>query len=300
MNNIISYGEILWDLLPSGALPGGAPMNVAYHLQKLGQSPAFISRIGLDERGKDLLTFLQTKNVNTEHVQLDYHLPTGIVHATANDHGEMQYDIVSPVAWDNIAVADDTIPLVKQAEYFIYGSLATRNKTSKETLFALLEEANTKVLDINLRAPHFNRLIVESLLQKANILKMNVSELELITGWFNDFKSSADRIAMVQERFNIPTVIVTLGAEGAVMNMNGKFYHHQGFSVTVADTIGSGDSFLAAILTNIIQQRPPEEALTFASALGALVASRSGGCPDYTIGEIHDLINNDTHVRHTK
>jgi fructokinase len=300
MNNIISYGEILWDLLPSGALPGGAPMNVAYHLQKLGQSPAFISRIGLDEKGKDLLTFLKTKNVDAEHVQLDYHLPTGIVHATANDHGEMQYDIVSPVAWDNIAVADDTVALVKQAEYFIFGSLATRNKISRDTLFTLLEEAHTKVLDINLRAPHFNRTIVESLLQKADILKMNVSELELITGWFADFKSAADRITMIQEKFDIPTIIVTLGADGALMNTNGKLYNHNGYKVKVADTIGSGDSFLAAILTNIIQQRTPEEALTFASALGALVASRSGGCPDYTIDEIQELINNDNTIRSTK
>ncbi|MDI3319774.1 carbohydrate kinase family protein [Pinibacter soli] len=291
MNNIISYGEILWDLLPSGALPGGAPMNVAYHLQKLGQSPALISRIGLDKRGKDLLTFLKTKNVNAAHVQLDYHLPTGIVHATANVHGEMQYDIVSPVAWDNIEVEDDTIPLVKQADYFIFGSLAARNKTSRDTLFTLLEDANTKVLDINLRAPHFNRAIVESLLQKADILKMNESELQLIADWFGNFKTATDRITMIQQKFDIPNIIVTLGADGALMNTNGNLNPHKGFKVKVADTIGSGDSFLAAMITSIIQQRTPDETLTFACALGALVASRSGGCPDYLPDEIHELIN---------
>ncbi|MEX6687975.1 carbohydrate kinase [Danxiaibacter flavus] len=295
-HNIVCYGEVLWDLLPSGAKAGGAPMNVAYHLTQLAQAPAFVSRIGLDDRGKELLGVLKEKGVNTEFIQLDYDMPTGIVHAVADSNGDMQYDIVAPVAWDYIDVDSDLTELIGQSSHFIFGSLATRNKQSRATLFSLLEQANTKVLDINLRAPHFNRNIVEDLLEEADMLKMNISELELITGWFADFKSVEGRIALLQERFNIPTVIVTLGADGAVVNMQGKVYKHPGFKVAVADTVGSGDSFLAAFLTGLLENKEASDALIFASALGALVASKAGGCPDYTINEIYTLINNSDKV----
>lgn len=291
-HNIVCYGEVLWDLLPSGAKAGGAPMNVAYHLTQLVQAPAFVSRIGLDQQGRELLAVLKEKGVNTDFVQLDYDMPTGIVHAVADSNGDMQYDIVAPVAWDCIDKDDDLSELIRQSSYFIFGSLSARNKKSRDTLFSLLEQANTKVLDINLRVPHFNRAIVEDLLTKADILKMNISELELITGWFADFKSVEGRIALLQERFNIPSVIVTLGAEGAVVNMRGNLYKHSGFKVKVADTVGSGDSFLAAFLAGILDNKDPNEALVFASALGALVASKAGGCPDYSINEIQTLINN--------
>src|SRR6478672_6351030 len=104
---VICYGEILWDLLPTGEVPGGAPMNVAYHLNKLGHPPAVITRIGMDERGNKIVGLLEGKNISTAFVQLDKLLPTGIVYATPNEHNEMEYDIVAPVAWDVIEWNDD-------------------------------------------------------------------------------------------------------------------------------------------------------------------------------------------------
>ena len=204
-------------------------------------------------------------------------------------HGEMQYDIVTLSACDFIATDDDTATLVKNASHFIFGSLATRNKVSSNTLFELIESAQRKVLDINLRAPHYNRLIAESLLHKADMVKMNIHELELITGWFAKYKKVTDRIQVIQERFQIPDLIVTMGAHGAIVNMNGQVYHHPGYVVKVADTIGSGDSFLAAFLSKQSNGASPAEALTFASALGALVASKTGGWPSYDIDEIQKL-----------
>jgi fructokinase len=288
-HKVVCFGEILWDILPTGAVPGGAPMNVAYHLHKLGINPVLITRVGIDERGKQLLDILNSRNVNTDHIQLDYDIPTGIVNAAPNDHGEMQYDIVSPSAWDFIACDIATQTVVKEASHFIFGSLITRNKTSRDTLFQLLEIAQQKVLDINLRPPHFNRQLVVELLQKADMLKMNITELELITGWFADYKNIRERIAVIQDKFKIPSVIVTMGADGAMINIEGKVYSHPGYVVKVADTVGSGDSFLAALLYKLFNNKSPEEALTFASALGALVASKTGGWPEYTTDEIQKL-----------
>src|SRR3990170_6658885 len=286
---VVCFGEILWDILPTGAVPGGAPMNVAYHLYKLGLDPTLITRIGIDERGKQLLDLLKSRNVNTDHIQLDYDISTGIVNAAPNDHGEMQYDIVSPSAWDFIACDAATASIVKEASHFIFGSLIARNKTSRDTLFQLLEIAQQKVLDINLRPPHFNRRLVEELLQKADMVKMNIAELELITGWFANYKNTRERISVIQDKFKIPALIVTMGAEGAMINIEGKVYSHPGYVVEVADTVGSGDSFLAAFLFKLFNNKSPEDALTFASALVALVASKTGGWPEYTTDEIQKL-----------
>lgn len=286
---VVCFGEILWDILPAGAVPGGAPMNVAYHLRKLGLDPGIVTRVGIDERGKKLIDLLNENGVTTDHIQLDYDIPTGIVNAAANGHGEMQYDIVAPAAWDFIALDDVTVALVKKASHFIFGSLVNRNPTSRNTLFALLETAQQKVLDINLRPPHFNRHLVEDLLSRADIVKMNSAELELITGWFTRYKTMTDRIAIIQDRFQVPCIIVTMGGDGAMVNIEGELYGHPGYVVNVADTIGSGDSFLAAFLFKLLNNDGPKESLAFASALGALVASKTGGWPAYDINDIQKL-----------
>jgi fructokinase len=286
---IVCFGEILWDILPAGALPGGAPMNVAYHLRKLGLDPGIVTRIGIDARGKELLGLMNENGITTDHIQLDYDHPTGIVNATPDEYGEMQYDIVAPAAWDFIALDDVTVELVKEASHFIFGSLACRNTTSRNTLFTLLETAQQKVLDINLRPPHFNRHLVEDLLSRADLVKMNSAELELITGWFTRYKTMTDRIAILQDRFHLPRIIVTMGGDGAMVNIEGELYGHPGYVVDVADTIGSGDSFLAAFLFRQLNNYGPKESLAFASALGALVASKTGGWPAYEINDIQKL-----------
>lgn len=289
-NKLVCFGEILWDILPSGAKPGGAPMNVAYHLNKLGMVPSMITRIGLDDWGKRLLQLMQEQEISTDYFQLDANLPTGTVIATIGEHHEVSYDIVKPVAWDNIHWDDRFEALLHDARFFVYGSLATRSTASRNTLYRLLEIAPYKVLDINLRPPHYNRRVIEKLLQQADFLKLNLAELELITGWFSKFPSAADRIKLIQDRFHIPSVVVTRGSEGAMFNFNGHLYQHPGFKVEVADTVGSGDAFFAGLLSQYANGAKPDEMLIKASALGALVASYSGPCPDYQLEEINQLI----------
>jgi len=150
------------------------------------------------------------------------------------------------------------------------------------------------VLDINLRPPHFHRTQVEFLLENADLLKMNIAELELITGWFSEFASTEDRIKLIQDRFKINTVIITMGADGAIVNDEGKFHHHPGFKVAVADTIGSGDSFLSGFLYQLLNGSSVEDALLFASAIGAFIATQEGACPDYEISQITNLVNSNS------
>lgn len=291
---VVCFGEILWDILPKGALPGGAPMNVAYHLKKLGVEPALITRIGSDDWGKNLIRLMEEKNISADFFQTDDTLETGKVNATINKNNEVSYEIIKPVAWDNIQWEERLEKLVTGAAYFVFGSLATRSEITRNTLFRLLETATFKVLDINLRPPHYNRAIIEQLLYKINLLKLNQAELELITGWFTKYQSDKDRIQVLQDKFSIPNIVVTKGEKGSLFNCNGKIYSHPGYSIVVADTIGSGDSFLAALLAKLSADNTPNEALGFACAMGALIAGYNGACPDYKIEEINELMKKDT------
>jgi fructokinase len=288
---VVCFGEVLWDLLPSKALPGGAPMNVAYHLKKLGTIPAMFSKIGMDDYGKGLVDLLASNAITTEFLQVDYDHPTGLVYANPNEYNEVVYDIVFPSAWDFIQQEKEYVEVVEKCSFFVYGSLTSRSRISRDTLYQLLEASKTKVLDINLRPPYFSRAHVEYLLQKADILKMNIAELELITGWFSPFAGAEERIKIIQDHFQINTIIVTMGEDGALVNDKGTVHRHNGLKVTVADTIGSGDAFLAGFLHQLLNGANVKEALDFASAIGAFIATQQGACPDYTISQITQLIH---------
>ena len=290
-HSVVCYGEVLWDILPTVSLPGGAPMNVAYHLKMLGSNPALITKIGTDENGKNLKSILEESEVDTSRFQVDQMHPTGIVIAKACHNHEVTYDIVQPVAWDFIEWDNSFPSLLAEAKYFVCGSLASRNKVSRDTLFALLDLAKTKVVDINLRPPHYHRANLEHLMIKADILKLNLAELELIADWYSTLPDIESRIKLIQDRFKINTLVVTMGGDGAIALHNGEIYKHTGYEVKVADTIGSGDAFLAGFINQLLHLSSIKTALEFACGMGALVAGYSGACPKYQVSEIKELIN---------
>ncbi len=296
--SIVCFGEVLWDILPSGSVPGGAPMNVAYHLHKLQKEAAVITRIGNDQKGKELLKVFSEYGVCTDFFQIDNTHETGRVYAEPNEHNEVVYDIAKPVAWDFIKWEDKYQDLVSNAHFFVFGSLAARNHESKSTLLRLLESANIRVLDINLRVPHFNREIVEELLSKVDILKLNIAELELVTGWFANYTSIEDRITSIKDRFNINNIVVTMGGEGAVFSYKGQQYLQRGHIVNVKDTVGSGDAFLAGLIAKLLDNADPSSALEFGSDLGAFIATQEGACPEYEASEVQEVLNKFTNVMH--
>jgi fructokinase len=285
----VCFGEVLWDVLPGGAKPGGAPMNVAYHLKKQGMEPVLISKIGKDTYGNDLVAILKSQNLNLENLQIDAEQPTGIVHATPGANHEVSYDIVFPSAWDFIDYDDSLLKQVKESDYFIYGSLASRNTTSKNTLLKLLEAAQTKVLDINLRQPHYSRELVEMLLHKADFLKLNEDEVKLISGWYLKSDDIYEQINLLQNHFYLSTVVVTRGDKGAILKKEETFFQHPGFEIKVADTVGSGDAFLAGLLAHLSKGYSASESLLYANSLGAYIATRFGACPPYELTDIDSV-----------
>ena len=276
---IICFGEVLWDLLPTGKLAGGAPMNVAYHLNALGIESRIISRVGNDELGVELTNFLTKKAVSTDFIQIDDHLPTGVVDVTLDEKGSPSYKIVQPVAWDTIQNTEGGQKAVAEADAFVFGSLICRSAVSKQTLLGLLAVSKCAVFDVNLRPPFYDKETIEPLLQKAQIVKMNEEELTIISNWYNSETDFPQQIKTLQRQFDIKTLIVSHGSKGAYCFENDVLYFQKAFKITVKDTIGSGDAFLAGYLAEKMQGKDPQKCLKMACKAGAYVATQAGATP---------------------
>lgn len=277
--SVICFGEILWDCLPDGDLPGGAPMNVALHLNQLGVSATIISRVGNDAYGNDILQYIAERGVDTRYIQFDEQHPTGTVEADVSDPTAVTYTINYPVAWDFIKKDQDAEKQVQSSQILLYGSLATRNETSYQALKALLHLSSFNVFDVNLRQPHFTKKRIEELLLAANLVKMNDEELALISSWYGHEPDPDQQMQLLASTFSLESLCVTRGANGAKLLDQGHIYTHKGYRVTVKDTIGSGDAFLAALLAQRLQGKPAPGQLAYACAVGAVVATYSGATP---------------------
>jgi fructokinase len=223
-------------------------------------------------------------------VQRDKTQATGVVKANVDNRQEVVYQIVQPVAWDFIQYDDQVRDLVAGANVFVYGSLAARNQTTRETLYRLLQSAQLKVFDVNMRPPHYTRDAINYLLEQADIVKMNQHELAEILDWFGGNLDEESALAGLASRFGLQAVCVTLGADGAILWAGGQIYRASGIQVEVVDTIGSGDAFLAAFLKAWLSSRPYDECLRIACASGALVATYQGATPALSEAHIAQLL----------
>lgn len=280
---------MLWDIFPKGKIAGGAPMNVALHLQHLGMDVAMISRLGEDKLGKKLLKFVKNNQLNQELIQLDGDLPTGTVLVNDSDPENIRYEIVKPAAWDNIQWTEKTALQVKRADAFVFGSLAARESSSREALFKFLSLDTLKILDINLRQPYYSPELLELLLLKCDILKINEEELTILANYYNLPDKVSLALGNLTELFNIQMICVTLGANGAILFVDDEIIAHPGYPVSVVDTVGSGDAFLAGFICKYLEKQSPAHILDYACALGALVATLAGGTPKYELEEIEKI-----------
>jgi fructokinase len=290
--NIICFGEVLYDVFPTHKKIGGAPLNVALRLASLGVNAQIISRIGNDEIGKELLEFIQANNVSTDTIQKDNTYATGEVLVELDQKGSATYTIKYPVAWDKIEFTPEAKKAVINADVLVFGSLVCRDETSYKTLLSLLKIAKHKVFDVNLRSPFYTDDILIELMNQADFIKFNDDELFEICALYNSpFHSLDQNIHFIAEKTNTKQICVTKGSHGAVLYSNKKLFYNSGFKVKVADTVGSGDSFLAGLLYQLFTGKSPQNAIDFACALGALVAQNEGANPKIPMEEITTFMN---------
>uniref|UniRef100_UPI004047A603 PfkB family carbohydrate kinase n=1 Tax=Mariniflexile sp. TaxID=1979402 RepID=UPI004047A603 len=185
MSKITCFGEVLWDVFPTQKKVGGGPLNVALRLQSLNNDVVMISSVGNDELGKNLLNYMLKNGVNTDYVQIHNTFKTGEVKVMLNEKGSASYDINFPRAWDHILVDGKSIDIVKKSDAFVFGSLAARNEVSKRTLMELLNHANYKIFDLNLRPPYYTEALLIELMNKADFIKFNDDELYEVSGYLD-------------------------------------------------------------------------------------------------------------------
>lgn len=273
---MLCVGEVLWDALPNGLFLGGAPFNVASHLRQLGRPAALASRVGDDALGDEARRRMAACGLDPTLVQTDPFLPTGFVRVTVDAAGSPDYDIVEPSAWDAISADAHLLRAAAEARAVVFGSLAQRQFASRETVRALVSASRLAVFDVNLRPPHVDPAVVDTSLRMADVVKLNDDELGILTEPTGAFWDRVERLA---DRFDVGVVCVTRGGVGAALWHDGRRTEHSGYAVTVADTVGAGDAFLAAFLDAHLNGRPDDEALDRACRLGAFVASRPGATP---------------------
>lgn len=276
---------MLWDVFPDISVPGGATMNVALGLRKLGADVIFMSGCGKDKHGGDLLDYIEENGLTIQWIQRnDY--PTGVVNIKLSEKHDATYEIVFPSAWDHIQKPQ----VLPEFDVLVFGSLCCRHQTSYNTLLSLLETNSLKVFDVNFRSPFVDQCIVEELLRKADIVKMNREELLEIAGWTEINSTELEELAnSVLQKYEIKVLCVTMGLDGAFIQTDAQKIYQNRFEVDTIDTVGAGDAFLAGFISNYMNNTPMKEALESACRLGAYVASKKGANPVFSANEIQGL-----------
>jgi fructokinase len=277
---VIGLGELLWDCFPTRRLPGGAPANVAFHVQQLGLPAAVATRVGTDALGDELVAFLASKGLRTDLVQRDPVHPTGTVTATPQPDGHTDYVFLENSAWDFLAPPDIT-----KATAIVFGTLAQRSEKNRRVYHGWPQFVSTSCLivyDINLRPPFFEPEWIWQSIGRASVTKLNDDEARILAGMLSLPDATAVDVAheLLQRFPKLKLVCITRGGNGAIGVTRNEVAEVSGVPVTVVDTVGAGDAFTAALIAFRLQEWPLETTLHYANRIGALVASRAGAMPD--------------------
>ena len=279
--SVLAIGEILFDVFNNDKKPGGSSMNVGLHLHKQGIKTHFISAVGNDKNGEELIQYLKNQNFDTKYIQHHLSLPTSTVKVNLDENLQASYVINQPVGWDEITLNKEAVELAKNSSAMIYCSLTCRNTISRNTVFELLNHAKLKVFDINLRSPHYDLETIKYLLTKADILKINEDEIIYLKESLMIKGNENEILKILLDQFDLKLICLTLGDKGAKVYYEGQFYSHKGYKIKVVDSVGAGDAFLATFIAGYLKQNPIEKNLDDACKVGAFVASKSGANPDY-------------------
>lgn len=284
MYRIALFGEVLADIFPDQTILGGAPYNVTRHLRAFKEHPVLISRAGNDRLKTQLFDELSRLEIDASGVQLDTTYPTGqvFVHIENDEH---HFDIQTNQAYDYIN-ADNAMGVMSamSPNIFYFGTLAQRSDVSSTTLQSILNNtSNQRFLDVNLRAPWYNKATIEQALTHADIVKVNEDELLVIATLLgNKVKKVRPFSLQLMQKFNLTTLYVTCGSEGAwVISNNGEKSQANGLALDalLVDTVGAGDAFSAVTILGSLHDWSVKITLDRANAFASAVCQIRGAAP---------------------
>ncbi len=280
---LVGLGEILWDMLPAGKQLGGAPANFAYHAQALGAKGVVVSCIGDDELGKEILSQLGGLGLDCSYIAVDKAHRTGTVTVKLDENGVPDFTIHEDVAWDFIPLDAGLLELAAQADAVCFGSLCQRSDVSRDTVRRFLEKTKPdclRIFDINIRQSYYSKDIVHAMLDTSNILKLNDDELPVVAELLDIKGAESEILAELVARYDLCLVVLTRGAEGS------RLYGPDGDSTCkgipperIADTVGAGDAFTAAVAVGLLNGNGLEQINAHANRVASFVCSQHGATP---------------------
>ncbi|MGA7859057.1 MAG: carbohydrate kinase [Terracidiphilus sp.] len=306
---ILGIGELLWDILPEGprtggvaidgsssvGLLGGAPANFTVMAGRLGNHAVILSRIGRDQLGRKAVELLDPLPADSSHLQVDPTHETGRVTVAFKD-GQPEYIIHQPAAWDSMELSDEWVQMAERADAICFGSLAQRSVESRQTIQTLAAQTSSscvRVFDVNLRPPYYSGEVVQESLELATVVKMNEAEMPLVLALLGlpeeddpvpaTLRMGAERL--LAEFPSLQMVAVTCGGHGSLLVTRDEWHQHPGIPVKVADTIGAGDAFTAAMTHYLLRGASLETLNEAGNRWGGWVASQPGAMP-----ALHDAV----------
>ncbi len=278
----VGLGEVLFDVLPTGAQLGGAPANFAYHAGLHGLPSVAVSAIGDDALGKEALRLLDEKHL--KHVLPVVPFPTGTVQVELDSEGIPTYDIKQGVAWDNIPFCDDIKEIAAGTGAVCWGSLAQRSEVSRRTIYKFLDHTPhdcLKIFDINLRQNFYSKEVICESLKRCNVLKINDEELVTIGRLFGyPGLDIENKCWLLLGKYNLDMLVLTCGVNGSYVFTPGSLSFQETPKVDVADTVGAGDSFTGTFCAGILKGKSVEEAHRLAVEVSAYVCTQQGAMPE--------------------
>ena len=300
---IVSVGEILWDVIDKHEYLGGAPLNFAAHAQKLGHEVYPLSAVGADARGRKALDLLKARGMSTEFIQVLKDKPTGTAEVELDLEGKPTFRIVRPVAYDFVDLCDEELKRIAhlKPDWIYLGTLYHMSMQALDSTRKLLKAVpKARVFyDVNLRPGHWSLATIEQLSSLATVTKLSDQECEALDASVDASEGPGHSIETFcrrwADRYGCETMCVTFGERGCAILKDDEYSQAPGYHVTVADTVGAGDAFSAAFVHGLSQGWGSTRIALCANAVGALVASRTGAIPDWSIAEAHALMKAQAH-----
>lgn len=292
--NIISIGEVLWDVVAGAEHLGGAPFNFAAHLSALGHNVLFISAVGRDQRGERVLERMSEMGLSTRYVRrLEQH-PTGVVTVTVDAHGQPHFVIHRPAAYHFPALSESELGelLFHPPDWIYFGTLLQVSPEARRLTTRVLDSSPgaRKFYDVNLRAGCYDEPLIRQLMSQATIVKLNEHEVDELGRLMDRPQNSLEEFCRsCARRFGWEAVCVTCGADGCVLLVGDEYVTAKGYPVNVIDTVGAGDAFAAAFVHGFGAGWRAQEIADFANRVGAIVASRPGAIPKWSLEEVRGL-----------
>lgn len=300
MKQILTIGELLWDIMPDQTVLGGAPANFSYRINRLGYTSHLLTRLGNDELGKKAFQQLSSQKINTDHIQWDNEHQTGIVKVFFDENRNPNYVIIPNVAYDYIEYTNGLASLSGKLDCIYFGTLVQRSPKTRNTLEKILQEnpACLKFCDINLRKSCFCQETIIASLKQTNILKLNENEAYELNDILElDVKNLPDIVRKIVGLYSLDCCIVTLEEHGALLcDKKKSIQYSPGFEITLADPLGAGDAFSAGFLFKYMENGNLKDACEFGNVLGAIVATQTGATQPIN-GDLVEKFRQDGHAR---